>query len=175
MKNEKGLVHVYTGNGKGKTTAALGVALRSWGHGKRVCIIQFMKNCPESGEFKALKKIGKNFRIMQFGRGCFIKDKPTDLDKKLAMEGLEFVKKILVEDKNDLVILDELNCALYCGLLKKNPVESTLAAKPIRTDLVITGRYAPKWLTDKADLVTEMREKKHCYKRGVKAKQGLEF
>lgn len=173
--HKSGCVHVYTGNGKGKTTAALGLALRSWGHGKKVCIIQFMKKNPNYGEYKASYKIGKNFIIRQFGRNTFIKNKPHPVDKRLAKRGLNFVKKIISERRYDLVVLDEINCALHWGLLESAGVREILRIKPDGIELVFTGRFAPKWLLKCADLVTEMQEKKHYYKKGLKARLGIEY
>lgn len=173
--DKKGYIHVYTGTGKGKTTAALGLALRSWGHGKRVCIIQFMKGNEDYGEHKASLKLGKDFLIRHFGRGVFIIDKPTTEDKKLAKKGLDFAKKILSSNKYDLIVLDEINCALHWGLLSNKDVRGLLEIKPANLELVLTGRYAPQWLIKKADLVTEMKERKHYFKKGVKARLGIEY
>lgn len=173
--NEKGCIHVYTGGGKGKTTAALGLALRSWGHGMKVCIIQFMKKNPNYGECKASCKLGKNFVIRQFGRNVFIKNKPNSFDKKLATAGLNFAKKNILEKKYDLIILDEINCALHWGLMENSDVRELLKIKPENLELVFTGRFAPKWLLKCADLVTVMQEKKHYFKKGVKARLGIEY
>lgn len=176
--DKKGCVHVYTGDGKGKTTAALGLALRSWGHGKKVCIIQFMKKNKNYGEYKASLKLGKNFVIRQFGRNIFIKDKPTLEDKKLAKRGLNFAKRVILDNKYDLIILDEINCALHWGLLKDVDVKEILEIKPglpRQVELVLTGRYAPRWLLRDVDLVTEMKERKHYFKKGIKARCGIEY
>lgn len=171
----KGYIQVYTGNGKGKTTAALGLALRSWGHNRKVCIVQFMKKNPNYGEYKAALKLGENFLIRQFGRNAFIKGNPSSYDKMLAKKGLSFARKIILQGKYDLVILDEINCALHWGLLGAESVKEFLSIKPGNVELVFTGRFAPRWLIRKADLVTEMKEKKHYFRSKIKARCGIEY
>lgn len=173
--NKKGYIHVYTGNGKGKTTAALGLALRSWGHGKRVYMIQFMKKTPGYGEYKASLKLGRDFVIKQFGRNVFIKERPTREDRRLAKAGLDFARKIISGARYDLVILDEINCALQWGLLEDAEVKGLLRIRPANVELVLTGRHAPGWLMKYADIVTEMKEKKHYFLKGVKARLGIEY
>lgn len=172
---KKGYIQVYTGDGKGKTTAAFGLALRSWGHNRKVCIIQFMKKDTSCGEYKAFRRLGKNFLVKQFGRGCFVMHKPSPVDKALAQEGLDYARRILRQGRYNLVILDEINCALHWGLLDNASVKKVLDIKPNNAELVLTGRYAPDWLLKRADLVTEMKEKKHYFRKGVKSRLGIEY
>jgi len=167
------MIHVYTGNGKGKTTAALGLALRACGAGLKVFVCQFVKGRHYS-ELKSLKKL-KNIKIRQFGRSCFIKTSPKESDKRLAMEGFFLVKKIILEKNFDLVVLDEINIAIKLGLLDLNEVLNLLDLVDRDTEVVLTGRYAPDQIIKKADLVSEIKEKKHYYRNGVKARRGIEF
>ena len=168
-----GKIQVYTGRGKGKTTAAFGLALRAAGAGLRVYIGQFIKGCPYS-ENKALRKI-KNIKVEQFGRGCFIKGTVKKKDEELARKGLEKVRKVIAQGKYQLVILDEINVALKFGLLDLAEVVKLIKTKPGGLELVLTGRYAPAKILKLADLVTEMKEVKHYYKKGVPARKGIEF
>jgi cob(I)alamin adenosyltransferase len=167
------VIQVYTGNGKGKTTAALGLALRAAGAGLRVYIAQFIKGACYS-ELKALKKF-KNIKIEQFGRGCFIKSKPAAEDISLSGRGLEKIKQVISLRKYDLIILDEINIALHLKLLKLSAVVGLLKSSPKGVELVLTGRYAHLEILKLADLVSEIKEKKHYFKRGVKARKGIEF
>ena len=168
---KKGFVQVYTGKGKGKTTAALGLALRAHGAGLAVYIGQFMKKGSFS-EHKALKKLSKNIKLEQFGSGCLIKKEPTSKDKILALKGLAKVKKIVNKADYDLVILDEINTALGCGLLPLSEVLDLFKSKHV--EFVLTGRGAPEEIIRSADLVTEMKEVKHYYKKGVRSRVGIE-
>ena len=170
--SDRGYVQVYTGNGKGKTTAALGLALRSICSGKRVYMGQFVKGMAYS-EMKAPSLLD-GITIEQYGRDCFIKNEPTEEDKKIALAGLQKAKKIISSETYDLIILDELNIALYYQLVSIVDVLELIAMKPIKTELVITGRYAPEELIAAADLVTEMKEIKHYYQQGVQARKGIE-
>lgn len=167
-----GQIQIYTGNGKGKTTAALGLSLRAICAGKKVFFGQFIKGMDYS-ELKAVEYL-PGFEIRQFGRDCFIFNKPKDEDILAAKEGLQICKKILSKGDYDLVILDELNIALYYKLFFLDEVIEMLKNKAAKTEVVITGRYAPKELIDMADLVTEMKEIKHYYKAGLKARKGIE-
>jgi len=169
---KKGYVHVYTGNGKGKSTAAFGQAVRSAGAGLEVYIGQFCKSGIYS-ELRSVKKIS-NITVEQFGRGCFVKRKPDLIDIDLAKRGFSKIKEIISGDIYDVVILDEICVALHFGLIKTEEVISLIRNKPARTELIITGRKAPKRVIDAADLVTEMKEIKHYYSRGVKARKGIE-
>lgn len=169
---KKGLVEIYTGNGKGKTTAALGLALRASGAGLKVYIVQFIKGKPYS-EIKSLKKI-KNIKIEQCGRGCFIK-KPCSKDFECARNGLISAGKNIMSKKYDLVILDEINVALKLGLVKTADLIDIIKNKPRSVELVLTGRYCPRSLFKYADLLTEMKEIKHPYQKGIKARLGVEI
>ncbi|MBN1353135.1 MAG: cob(I)yrinic acid a,c-diamide adenosyltransferase, partial [Candidatus Omnitrophica bacterium] len=140
---KRGLVQVYTGDGKGKTTAALGLALRASGAGLRVHIIQFIKGKTYS-ELKALKKI-KNITVEQCGRGCFIRRKPAKTDIKRARTGLEKIRKYISDNnKRDLFILDEVNIAMALGLIKESDIIELLKTKPYRCEIILTGRYCPR-------------------------------
>lgn len=173
MRLKKGLVEIYTGNGKGKTTAALGLAIRAKGAGLNTYMVQFIKNKKYS-EIKALKDI-KNIKIEQCGRGCFIKGKPKKIDLECAQKGLRNLRKRIMSGKYDLVILDEVNVALKVGLLKRKDIIDMIKQKPAQVELVLTGRYCPGDLIKHADLVTEMREIKHPYRKGIKARRGIEY
>ncbi|ANQ53805.1 cobinamide adenolsyltransferase [Thermosipho sp. 1070] len=163
-------MHVYTGNGKGKTTAAFGLALRAACAGKKVFVGQFVKGM-EYSELKVPEYI-PNITVEQFGRNCFIFNKPTKEDIDAAQNGFKRIKEIVNE--YDVVILDEINIAIYYNLISVDEVLKFL--KEIKdVEIVLTGRYAPKEFIDIADLVTEMREIKHYYKKGIKARKGIEF
>jgi cob(I)alamin adenosyltransferase len=167
------LIQVYTGNGKGKTTAAIGLAVRAAGRGLKVYIGQFCKGkCP--GELKALQKI-KNITVEQFGRGCFIKKSCCGKDKDLAKKGFIRIKEIIKKGKYAVVILDELNVALDLGLLDLKEVAGLLKNAPKNMELVLTGRGAPAQILKIADLVSQIKEKKHYFPRGVKARKGIEY
>ncbi len=172
MEN-KGYIQVYTGNGKGKTTASLGLTLRAYGAGFKVYIGQFIKSMRYS-EVKALEKFSDRVTIEQFGRGCFIKNDPTPEDIEIAEKAFNRMKEMVYSEKFDIVILEEINVALYYRLIKEEDVMELLNSKPENVELVLTGRYATETICDKADLVTEMKEIKHYYKNGVKARVGIE-
>ncbi len=167
------MIQVYTGNGKGKTTAALGLAVRAAGNGLKVYIAQFAKG-KIYGELKALKKI-KNIKIEQFGANCFIKNSPSRKDMELAKAGLMKIKKVLLKRTYDVIILDEINIALKLGLLEKGEVVRLLKKAPKNLELILTGRYAPPEILKIADLITEMKEIKHYFARGIKARRGIEL
>ena len=167
------MIQVYTGNGKGKTTAALGLALRAAGAGFRVYIIQFIKGRRYS-ELAALKKI-KNITLVQCGRGCFIKDKPQPKDIVLARAGLAKLKQVIAKKCYRLIILDEINVAMKMGLLEIEEVLNIIRKVPRGIELVLTGRYAPPGILKIADLVSDIREAKHYYQKGTKARKGIEF
>ncbi|MCK9216963.1 MAG: cob(I)yrinic acid a,c-diamide adenosyltransferase [Firmicutes bacterium] len=169
----RGQIHIYTGNGKGKTTAALGLSLRAVCAGKKVFFGQFIKGMDYS-ELKASEYL-PGFEIKQLGRDCFIFNDPTEDDIVAARKGLNYCKDIIVKGEHDLVVLDELNIALYYKLFTVEEVIKMLEHKKEETEIVITGRYAPKELVDLADLVTEMKEIKHYYKEGLEARKGIEF
>ncbi|MFQ5712106.1 MAG: cob(I)yrinic acid a,c-diamide adenosyltransferase [Candidatus Geothermarchaeales archaeon] len=171
----EGLVHVYTGDGKGKTTAALGLAMRACGHGFRVYMIQFMKGGWDYGELRVAEKL-PNFTIRQFGRPTLVdKGKPSKIDVDLAREALSHAKEVVGSGKYDIVILDEVNVALEWKLIELSEVLEMIREKPRSVELVLTGRYAPRELVEVADLVTEMREVKHPYSRGILARKGLGY
>ena len=170
----KGYVQVYTGNGKGKTTAALGLALRATGASKNVFIAQFVKGKMYS-EIKAVREFLKGIHIKQYGRGCFIVHSPTKEDVQAAQKGLAEVKEIIQSEKFDLIILDEVFIALYYKLFPIEELIRIIQHKPKNLELILTGRYAPKEIIELADLVTEMKEEKHYYKEGVEGREGIEF
>ncbi len=167
------MIQVYTGNGKGKTTAALGLALRAVGARKKVYICQFIKS-KEYSELLSLKKI-RNITIEQFGRGCFIKGAPQDIDIEIAQRGLEKVERVIRSRKFDLIILDEINNCLDLKLIEIDDLLEIIADTPKCVELVLTGRNAPKKLIEAADLVSEVCEIKHYYNKGIKARKGIEF
>jgi len=167
------MIQVYTGNGKGKTTVALGLSLRAAGAGQNVFIGQFIKGKCYS-ELSALKKF-KNIKVEQFGRGCFIKKSPAKIDFALAQKGLNKIKKVIAQGKFGLIVLDEVNVALDLGLLNSKEVIETLKAAPKKTEIVLTGRNAPAQIIKIADLVSSIQEIKHYYRSGVKCRRGIEF
>jgi len=172
---KRGLVQVYTGEGKGKTTAALGLAMRAAGHGLKVYIIQFMKGWPNYGE---LKTVGGHPQITlrQFGRPEFVDpDKPEPVDREMAQEALREARRVLTSGSYDVVILDEVNVALKYGLIELRDVLALIEEKPKHLELVLTGRYAPPEVIERADLVTEMREVKHPYRIGIEGQEGIEY
>lgn len=167
----KGRVIVYTGEAQGKTTASLGVALRSIAHGKRVVIIQFMKGRKDTGEY-LIKDVLPNYEIYQFGRKDFVDlSNPDDEDKRLAREALNFAKEKLKE-KPFLLILDEINIACHTNLIPIEDVIDLIKSKPEETNLILTGRYADEKLIELADIVTEMKEVKRS---SIDAVEGIEF
>ncbi len=173
------MIYVFTGNGKGKTTSAIGQAIRVLGQGKKVLIIQFIKSKKWlTGEEKTLKFFGKNLKIFKGGKGFvgIMGDKiPFSFHKKAAKETLEKAKKEILLKKYDLVILDEINVALSLKLVTVKDVLNIVNFVPEGMDLILTGRGAPKALIEKADLVTEFKEVKHPFQKGVKAKKGKEY
>ena len=173
MKLKKGLVQVYTGNGKGKTTAAFGLALRAAGAGLKVYILQFVKGRFYS-ELAAFKRI-KGVKIAQCGRGCFIKGKPKQQDRDLAEKGLLKAGANIMSGIYDVVILDEVNIALHFGLLNTKEIIVLIEKKPKNVELVLTGRYCPKAILKHAQLATDMREIKHPYQKSIKARRGIEY
>ncbi|MGB9780559.1 cob(I)yrinic acid a,c-diamide adenosyltransferase [Caldanaerobacter sp.] len=175
MKNRKGLVMIYTGDGKGKTTAALGLALRAIGHGQKVYMIQFMKGSPNYGEIKATKYL-PNFEIVQKGRDAFVKkNEPLKEDLELANEGLELAREIISSGEYDLVILDEINVAVDYGLVKEEDILDLIEIKPSWVTLVLTGRYAHDRILEKADMISDVKEVRHHYYNGIEAQEGIEY
>jgi len=170
----KGYIQIYTGNGKGKTTAALGLALRAAGAGKKVFFAQFVKGQIYS-EVKALQQFLPLVEIRQYGLSCFIRDTPSSADIEMAKEGFKEVSEIILSGKYDVVVLDEANIAIYYTLFTADELISVLKQKPDETEIIITGRYAKPELIEVADLVTEMVEVKHYYQQGVDARVGIEM
>ncbi len=174
--HQKGLVIVCTGNGKGKTTAALGLALRTLGHGENVAIVQFIKGGWQPGEAKALKVFGKSLRWHALGEGFTWETQDRVRDQKLVLEAWDQSLAYLRSKDQKLVILDEINVALKLGYLSIQQVLKGLLERPSMTHVALTGRGAPKELIEKADLVTEMTLIKHPFKdQGIKAQAGIEF
>ena len=171
----KGYVQVYTGNGKGKTTASLGLAVRAAGHGLKTVIIQFMKGWIDYGELAGVRMLAPHVEIHQAGRDTFVNRKnPDPEDIRLALEGWKLAKETIGGGKADIVVLDEINCAMDFGLLPVGEVLEAIKAKPDGMELVLTGRGAPPEIIEAADLVTEMREIRHYYAKGVDARVGVE-
>ena len=172
----KGYIHCYTGNGKGKTTASLGLALRSAGHKRKVLIIQFMKGNIEYGELNGVKMLSPYVVLKQFGRAEFVsKENPEAVDIDFAKKGLEEARKQIKSGNWDVVILDEINVALDFKLIDLTDVLSIIKSKPEKLELVLTGRYAPKEIIETANLVTEMKEIKHYYRNNVNSRKGIEY
>ncbi len=170
----KGQIQIYTGNGKGKTTAAIGQAIRATGAGLQVYFAQFIKGKPYA-ETELIKERIPEIEIKQFGLKCFIVEQPTQDDIEAANNGLKEVEKIILSGKYDMVVLDEITIALFYNLFETEQVIEILQNRPAHCEIVITGRYAPDGLLDIADLVTEMKEIKHYYQEGVEARKGIEF
>ncbi|MCU7493457.1 MAG: cob(I)yrinic acid a,c-diamide adenosyltransferase [Bacteroidota bacterium] len=172
---KKGFIQVYTGNGKGKTTAALGQAIRSSGSGMKSLIIQFMKDFPY-GELRALKSLEPLITIEQYGNDTFVLEKrpPEDKEKEEIQRGLKRAQDALLSGEYDLVILDEICVCFYFGLLNLDDVMPLLSMKPENVELILTGRYCPEEILDMADLVTDMREIKHYYRKGITSRKGIE-
>ena len=175
MPLDRGLVQVYTGEGKGKTTAAMGLALRAAGHGLKVHIVQFMKGGPESGELVALRR-QPNVTVRRFGTGHFVNlARPGTEDLQQAQLAVCHILDLLREGDYDVLVLDELNVALHARLVSLDQVLSILAARPSHVELVLTGRGAHADIIERADIVTEMRAVKHPFALGVDARMGIEF
>ncbi len=170
----KGYVHLYTGNGKGKTTAAFGLSLRAAGAGKKIFFAQFVKGKIYS-EIKAVKKFLPDITVKQYGLKCFIVDTPKAEDIEAAQRGLQEVEAVMASGKYDLIVLDEITIALFYKLVPLEELLRILKKRPENTELILTGRYAPRELIAFSDLVTEMREVKHYYTENVKAREGIEF
>jgi cob(I)alamin adenosyltransferase len=168
---ERGYVQVYTGDGKGKTTAALGLVVRALGAGLAVHVIQFIKSM-EYHELRTLRGLG--VPVHQYGRGCFIRGEPKSEDKDMAMRGLAFARELMAQGGLDLLVLDEINVAVSLGLLAIDDVLAAVRSKPKSLELVCTGRGAPGRLVECADLVTEMVNRKHYYDARVAARDGID-
>ncbi len=170
---KKGYVQVYTGDGKGKTTAAIGLAVRAVGAGLKIFIGQFVKGMDYS-ELKSLERFSPQMKVKQYGRAKFVHSKPAEEDFVAARAGYEKIKEIIKSGQYDLVILDEANIAVYFKLLSVEELLTLIDEKPESVELIFTGRKADPRLIERADLVTEMREVKHYYSKGVLAREGIE-
>lgn len=181
----KGLVLINTGTGKGKTTAALGTAIRAWGDGQKVLILQFIKGAWKYGELKAIETLGKaegRIEIRPMGDGFVFHNKkdPENEErlaekKELAHRAWDMVRKEVMSGAWDLIVLDEINYAIHFGMLETEEVAGLIRERPVRLNMILTGRYAPKELIDLADTVTEMTLVKHAFQKGIRARKGLEF
>ncbi|MBI2848095.1 MAG: cob(I)yrinic acid a,c-diamide adenosyltransferase [Chloroflexi bacterium] len=172
---KQGLIQIFTGEGKGKTSAALGTVVRALGHGLRVCIIVFMKGDYPYNEWTFLSKL-PNVKIERFGFRTFTDPRNVKEDEKeQARQALAAARKAMLSGNFDLVVLDEINVAAAWNLVEKEEVVKLVCDKPPEVELILTGRYAGQELIDLADLVTECRKIKHPYDRGVKARAGIDF
>lgn len=174
----KGLVMVFTGNGKGKTTAALGMALRAVGHEMRVLMIQFIKGNWRYGELAAIKRLAPQFELRRHGAGFTWQAKDDDDRERhrlAAAEALALARDAVAAGQRDMIILDEICTAILAGLLAAEDVLALLALRPPELHLALTGRGAPQEVIERADMVTEMCEVKHHYRQGIKAQKGIEF
>jgi len=171
-----GMVQVYTGSGKGKTTAALGLAMRAIGQGLKVHMIQFMKGNIEYGELKTARRLSPDFTITQMGRETFVDhDNPDEIDREWARKGMRLARELMKQSDLNVLILDEINVAVDFKLVTKEEVLALIHQKPAGLELILTGRYAPVEIVKEADLVTEMLEIKHYYHRGIESRKGFEL
>ena len=176
--SERGLVIVYTGNGKGKTTAALGMALRAIGYDHKVCMLQFIKGSWHYGEMDSSKKLEPNFELIAVGKGfvgILDDNSPREEHEKYAAEAVRICREKIFSEKYDVIILDEVNYAITLGLIDVQEIIKIIKEKPSELDLVLTGRNVKEEIVELADLVTEMKEIKHPFKSGIKAKKGIDF
>lgn len=173
MNKQDGCIHIYTGNGKGKTTAALGLALRAIGAGKKVFLGQFVKSMDYS-EDKAIEILKDHITHRKFGLDCFIINKPSEKDIEAAKKGLFHMHEVLKSGDYDIIIFDEANIAIHFELFSADDLIKVLESRSPEAEIIITGRYAPKELIDIADLITEMVEVRHYYNQGREAKIGIE-
>ena len=176
--NKNGLTIVYTGKGKGKTTAALGIALRATGYKKKICMIQFIKGSWHYGEMESSKRLEPEFEMVAIGKGFvgIIDDKsPKEDHQKIAKEAIKISNEKIQSGKYDIIILDEVNYAVNLNLISLADVLDLIKSKPQNVDLVLTGNYAKEEVIEAADLVTEMKEIKHPFQKGIKAKEGIDF
>ncbi len=174
-KSFHGLIQVYTGKGKGKTTAALGLALRAVGHRFKVLIIQFLKGGISYGELKSARKLSPYLTIVPMGRECFVSKKnPHPLDQRWAKKGWKLAQESVQGKKYQIVILDEINVAVEYGLVPLEELLALMKDKPENVELILTGRWAKPEVLRRADLVTEMKEVKHYYRKGIESRIGIE-
>ena len=172
------MVIVYTGNGKGKTTAALGLAMRAVGYEHKVCMLQFIKGSWHYGEMDSSKKLEPNFELIAIGKGfvgILDDNSPREEHEKYAAEALKICREKIFSEKYDVIILDEVNYAINLGLIDIGEIIKIIKEKPSDLDLVLTGRDVKNEIVELADLVTEMKEIKHPFKSGIKAKKGIDF
>lgn len=174
MEKNRGFIQVYTGNGKGKTTAAIGLAVRAVGAKKKVFIAQFVKGMVYS-EIEVLRQLTPAIKVNLYGKDCFISREPSEEDIQAAKNGLKEVSEIIHSEQYDVIILDEATIAVNFNLFSIDDLIAVLRQKPIQTEIIITGRYAPPELVELADLVTDMTEVKHYYTSGVLSRKGIEF
>ncbi len=177
-ESRRGLVIIYTGNGKGKTSAALGTLVRAVGYGWNVCMIQFIKGSWHYGEMDGIKRLEPNVEFMQAGEGFYkiMNDKlPVEVHRQAAQHGLQLAREKILSNAYDLIVLDEINNAIQTELLTSAEVLGLIELKPKWLHLMLTGRGAPPELIERADLVTEMREIKHPYQKGLFAQKGIDF
>lgn len=177
-ESRRGLLIVYTGNGKGKTSAALGACVRAVGYDWRVCVIQFIKGSWHYGELDGIKRLAPNVELVQVGEGFYkiVDDTlPEDVHKHAAQDGLRVAREKIESNQYDLIILDEINNTIQTELLSVSEVMGLVDLKPKWLHLMMTGRGAPPELIERADLVTEMREIKHPYQKGLMAQKGIDF
>lgn len=178
VMGKDGLVIVYTGNGKGKTTAALGMALRAVGYNHKICMVQFIKGSWPYGEIESIKRLQPELELVIAGKGFvgIIDDtSPREDHKKIAKEAITISKEKIQSGNYNIVILDEVNYAINLGLINLSDVLNLIKSKPENLNIVLTGNHAKKEIIDAADLVTEMKEIKHPFKAGIKAKKGIDF
>ena len=176
--SKDGLVIVYTGNGKGKTTAALGLAIRAVGYEHKVCMLQFIKGSWHYGEMDSSKKLEPNFELIAVGKGfvgILDDNSPREEHEKYAAEAVRICREKIFSEKYDVIILDEVNYAITLGLIDVQEIIKIIKEKPSELDLVLTGRDVKEEIVELADLVTEMKEIKHPFKSGIKAKKGIDF
>ncbi len=175
-QKDQGFIQIYTGDGKGKTTAALGLALRAAGAGLSILILQFMKSTYPYSEYESLKLLESKITVGRFGNDTFVleKRKPNDAEKAEILEGLELAKEAVKNRYFDLIILDEICITPYFGLIKTDDIFPLLDEKPEDVEMVLTGRYCPKEWIERANLVTEMREIKHYFNDGVLSRTGYD-
>jgi len=176
--SKDGLVIVYTGNGKGKTTAALGLAMRAVGYDHKVCMLQFIKGSWHYGEMDSSKKLEPNFELIAIGKGfvgILDDNSPREEHEKYAAEALRICREKINSENYNVVILDEVNYAINLGLIDVQEIIKLIKEKPSNLDLVLTGRDVKEEIVELADLVTEMKEIKHPFKSGIKAKKGIDF
>jgi len=173
---EKGYIQIYTGNGKGKTTAALGLIMRALGSGMKIFLCQFMKN-NDTGELNILRQFSDRIKVIQCGLGkfCTSRENPGQDHIDAAKEGFKEAAEAVSSGEYDLIVLDEINVAIYYNLIPVEDLISLLKNKPDKTEIILTGRYADKKLYEYADLITEMKEVKHYYKIGVQQRKGIEY